>query len=1089
MTRFLFTRPTATAPIPRLLKSNQATCKRPEATEPGAQKEVPDMTPSASSSPTLVGRGREQQELLHLLTRLQSGSGRFVLIGGEAGIGKTTLVQDLTERARERSIPVFAGACYDLETTPPYGPWLNSGILERSAKHASPAVAPTLTVERQRIIGYLEQNGTSRPSDVASELGMSPNAANQALRRLLEEGLVSQPSYGTYAAPAVAGQAHSEAGRDSLLRRLYDQQERSASGTQQSLFRQILNVLTELCRAQPTVLILEDIHWSDQASIELLRFIVREIKTLPLLLITTYRDVDLSAGMPLYRLLPQIVREGSAERLSLSRFSKSDIRDLVNRRYALSSDDEERLVDHLFVQTEGNPFFVDEVLRALVDGQRLTADHQRWTLGDLSNVSIPLLVRQLIDGRIEELSDQTRELLQLAAIIGAEFSLYLLQQISGASDESLLEAIDEALTRQIIEHAGDSTSMRFRHALVREAFYAQIPLLRRRVWHRQIAKTLALFSDPDPDDVAYHLLEAQDLAEAADWLIRAAERAALAFAFQIIIERYEQALRILERDEDRIADRAWILCDLAEAYRYIDVPRALRYVETAFGLIDRLNDPALETVVRWTHAHLRGFTGENAIDELEDALERFQQLDPADRARIDSSPVRTKTGLGVHGQRLAHHGQFKRAMGYIQEFLARQANLETPGRETELAVSYYGLGMCYSALGEPLKALDALGQARLHAIRAENDHLVAATLDWEYDHVYHVYFPENRSERLKLIVETDRAWQRSVYSTMTGVHEGLRLYLALFLEGRWDEIRTSATANLGSGSMRMKCLASVAEIERFQGNATRAWNYIGQALPDGPDSEPGTIFFFETLALQRTAADLALDLADLEVAERWILAQERWLSWSDVEVGRWAPELLRARFYEIRGDLDLARAHAATAYQRALRPNQPLGVLRASRSLGHLEIRAGHLDVAAEHIEASLRLSALLEAPYEIALSQLGRAELLIAEGQLEEARTDLSTVESAGRELGASPLLLTVGELTALLSTTNAESVNLAGLSSRELDVVRLVSKGMTDAEIRVRLSISTRTVSGHLQSIFNKLGVSSRTAVTAYAYEHRLV
>lgn len=399
-------------------------------------------------TPLLVGRTREQALLRERLTAALRGRGSLVLIGGEAGIGKTALAEALGSETKARDTLALVGRCYDLSETPPYGPWIE--IFERLPATTNSPPFPAPIVQRDA------------------------------------------------AAIAVS---------------------------QAALFAQVRDLLVALVRRQPLVVILDDLHWADLASLELLRFLARQLAGLPLLLVATYRSDELGRRHPLYLLLPALVREAEATRLDLRRLEEGGTRMLVRGRYRLSPADEARLVAHLQERAEGNPFFLGELLRALEEEGVLRPLDEGWTVGELSQVRLPTLLRQVIDGRLARLGEGAQRLLAIAAVIGQEVPLPLWATVAAVDEETLLEVVQRAVEAHLLEEAPDGARVWFVHALIRQALYeGLLPELlpsRRRVWHRRVGEALAATPArdregehpgpvPDPDAVAYHFRQAGD---------------------------------------------------------------------------------------------------------------------------------------------------------------------------------------------------------------------------------------------------------------------------------------------------------------------------------------------------------------------------------------------------------------------------------------------------------------------------------------------------------------------------------------------------------------------------------------------------
>lgn len=296
-----------------------------------------------------MGREREIGVLRDQLKRMLDGQGRLVLVSGEAGIGKTTLVDDLTREAEAQGCLVLWGHAYDLSVTPPYGPWLEMLRLD-----------PART-----------------------------------------DGLLLLPTH------------------------VQDAQALAAVGSQDALFAAVGAFFQDVALQHPLVLVLDDLHWADQGSLDFLRFLARQIGDRRILLVATYRSDELHRHHPLYALLPLVTREAGAERLEVRRLDAEGHRSLITSHYTMNQEDAARLEHHLQAHAEGNPFFALELLRSLEEEGILQQIDGVWSLGDTTRVRIPPLLRQVIERRLVRLDDEVRSLLQVAAIIGQDVSLDL----------------------------------------------------------------------------------------------------------------------------------------------------------------------------------------------------------------------------------------------------------------------------------------------------------------------------------------------------------------------------------------------------------------------------------------------------------------------------------------------------------------------------------------------------------------------------------------------------------------------------------------------------------------------------------------
>jgi DNA-binding CsgD family transcriptional regulator len=274
-----------------------------------------------------------------------------------------------------------------------------------------------------------------------------------------------------------------------------------------------------------------------------------------------------------------------------------------------------------------------------------------------------------------------------------------------------------------------------------------------------------------------------------------------------------------------------------------------------------------------------------------------------------------------------------------------------------------------------------------------------------------------------------------------------------------------------------------------QGDAEALRPLIAQLLPDGPGAEPGGVYFQSAVALQRAAATLALRAGDLPTARGWLEAHDRWLAWSGTVLGQSEGQALWARYHRQLGNNREASEHAKRALAHATEPRQPLALLAAHRLLGALATDAGRFDDAARHLDASLAVAAACAAPYERALTLLAMAERCLAMGTPTEAATLLDEMRAICTPLGATPALARADALAVRLDALrDAAPTSPAGLSAREVEVLRLVAVGRTNRDIADALFLSEHTVRVHLRNILTKTDTDNRTAAAAFARQHRL-
>jgi DNA-binding CsgD family transcriptional regulator/DNA-binding transcriptional ArsR family regulator len=1076
------------------------------------------LTESASSRPRhqLVERQRELLELQELFGALRSGQGSLILIGGEIGVGKTALVNEFTRQISSEGIRSFVGHCYDLESTPPYGPWLDSRIsrgleLGGIGNAVITRNIPETTPNRRKILEFLLSHGPARPGDVARSLGMTSNAATQHLRRLHATKHVTRPAYGVY-----------EASKELLGKPFLsneppesDEFKRSRNGAdagrisdwranRPSLYYELLDMIVSQVETEPIVLILEDMHWADQASIELLRYIGRNISSTPILIIVTYRDDELSPGQPLYKFLPHIVKESDATRITLRRLSQDAISELLEQRYKLESADLTRLVRHIQRYTDGNAFFVNEVLLTMEQDLQLLDQDGAWHLTDLSKVHIPELVHQFLDGRLGLLSEQDRDLLQVAAVIGIEVPLALLKNVSGVTDDQIFGTIDHAIHAHLLERGPTPSVVRFRHSLVREALAGSMPGLRYQTLHKRVAEAFLEKPVIDPDAVANHLRQAND-DRAAEWLIRAGERAVHQFAWIDAVERFQAAVDLIPPIPETSIYRGWLNFHVGMLSRRSNPELSSLVMQTAREIAESSQSELLRGLSTTAMGLISCISGKirTGLNELEHGVDILETLDReavenAIRSWYEDEPLSVRLpipdpvsqrGILIHW--LAVAGHYEEAIEMGIEFVIQMPSLD--GYSGLYSVDDYydaflGLGHAFNMRASPVQAAEALDKVRAGYSTAAN--LPLAYLQFELMHL--IYFkldqPHERDRVERLVSEI---WESHRGMLPIEIPKRFRPPTLLYWYGQWDEVerisRSWASGNVNI-SARMIGLG-LGMLARHRGNSVEAWQWTRRALNPRLDDPPGDCWCELAMQAHRLAADLSLDAGDMIGARRWIELHATYLEKSGAILGRAQHHLLETRYHELQQSDDMALWYARRALEFSMDPHQPLYQQSAHRMLGSLLTREGSHSEAEMHLSASYEIATNCAARFELALTCHQQAMLMMQNGKLAAAHHKHAEALTIASELKAQPLLKELSDLSDLLETRSRRSSYPSGLSQREQEVLQLVAHGMTDAEIADRLFVSPRTVSGHLQSIYSKLSISSRSAATAFAYKHNLV
>jgi tetratricopeptide (TPR) repeat protein len=472
------------------------------------EPEAPLPAALAGDTNAFVGRDDERRRLGELWRGAASGRHGVVLIGGEPGVGKTRLAAELAQEAIEAGGTVLYGRC-DEEPSIPYQPF---------------------TEALRQLVGRLPDDALDRPH-ARDLVRLVPELRHRVAG--LPEPVAVDPETERY-----------------------------------RLFESVVGLLRDASSRAPIVFVLDDLHWAAAPTLLLLRHVIRSPDPLPLLVVGTYRDTELDRTHPLAGALADLRRDETVERVALHGLREPDVLDLV---YGVSEGvghDVRSFAATLHRETDGNPFFVGEVLRHLVETGALAERGGRWTLTtDLDDVGLPEGIREVIGRRLDRLSPAANRALRVAAVIGPEFDLGLLESVPDAIGDAddLLDPLDEAVRARLIrEVPGAPGRYAFAHALVRHTLESELTATRTVRLHAAIGAAIERRFGNHLDDhlsaLAGHFSEAAatgaDAAgKAAHYALRAARRATAQLAPEealAAVERGLQALEGLDRADDRL---------------------------------------------------------------------------------------------------------------------------------------------------------------------------------------------------------------------------------------------------------------------------------------------------------------------------------------------------------------------------------------------------------------------------------------------------------------------------------------------------------------------------------------------------------
>jgi class 3 adenylate cyclase/tetratricopeptide (TPR) repeat protein len=451
----------------------------------------------------LVAREEELSRLLGALEETAAGQGRLVLLAGEPGIGKTRLAQELTLAAHDRGFLVAAGRCYASHQAVPYYPFLEA----LSQIHA--AAPPAIRAESARRWPYLGR--------------LLPNLAGST-------SVSSAPS----------------------------------PDEQMRLFWTVTGFCAAVAETRPLALLLDDLHWADQAGLDLLQHLARHTRGACVLLLGTYRVEEVHGSHPLAQVLRDLTREGLVERHLVPRLDREGTERFIDAVLGGGTIPPE-LTDLVHRSTEGNAFFTKEVLRTLVERGDLGRQNGSWRYAAIEDLAVPETVRAAIEERGARLPEPAQELLRQASVLGQTFTFADLQAMSGCEEDEVEAALDEAAAVGLVRETAPE-QYGFDHALTQQALWAQLSGRRRRNLHRAAAAALAQLSPRDQEaraaELAWHFEAGGEPERAVPFAVVAGDQAAAVFAHAQAETQYRRALQLAGSDEPAAPMDAGMEADL-----------------------------------------------------------------------------------------------------------------------------------------------------------------------------------------------------------------------------------------------------------------------------------------------------------------------------------------------------------------------------------------------------------------------------------------------------------------------------------------------------------------------------------------------
>ena len=950
------------------------------------------------SSP-LIGREPERALLDKRLQGAVTGEGGLVLLAGEAGVGKTRLI-DETEAAADAAV-LRGAASHD--ATPAYGPVVDA---LRSHLRANPDALDDCGPLGEHLRLLLP------------ELGPAPDDVDQAtLREALRCALVAIAS------------------------------ERGA------------------------LLVLDDLQWADAATLELLTTLAPTLEDTGILILGAYRSDELARDHPLRRVRNELRRTRALEEIALGPLDEAGTAALAEA--ALGGKPSGPLARTIHDRSQGLPFFAEELASALAAEGRLQRGSAGLELPEGSDVAVPETVRDAVVLRCTELSPEGKEASEVAAVAGERFRLELVVDLAGEA------GVGELIRLGFLHESGDGAAA-FRHALVRDAIYRDVPWLRRRALHRELAERLETVSAPGVE-VASHWVGARDDERARGELLRAAGEFEAAYAYRDAAIMARRALELWPEGEamdERISalerHGAWAelsgdLADAARSWRELTTicqdhedKATLATAQRRLGRVFALQGDRPGAIDALTQAADAFAASGNPADAAADRLAASDFLQFAGRhgpslqlSRAAAGEAREADRLDLQSRALAAEGVVVAKRGDFDEGMKLvKAGLSLAlehGLTTEAADAYQRLGTTFETAGDYASAREALTSALdLCQISGQTGPEAGCVACMAY------------------VLRELGEWPRA-----------LELSKELMAEHEGNGIRTIAEG----------CIGYIRGIRGELGPARRL------LLAGFENARRLDIFSMQVDSAGSLALIADYDSDPAEALERARFVLERWEQSEDHHYAVWGLRAAASLFARNgRGDEAHACAEALTAVATSSGHADALAAL--AHAIGETALMEGQPEVAAEQLGRAVELHRSLKIPAErvqilhragIALAAAGESELAI-ERQAEAYRL--------ARQLGARPLagraaaaIEDLGESAEQRLGAAATDGGGSALSRRELEVVRLVADGRTNKEIAAELFLSTRTVDMHVRNILAKLDCRSRVEASVKAGEAGLL
>jgi DNA-binding CsgD family transcriptional regulator/tetratricopeptide (TPR) repeat protein len=976
--------------------------------------------------PALIGRKDDFEVLTRHLAIAREGHTQVVLLTGDPGIGKTRLMEHLALDAVSRGMLVLRGGASEAEGMPPYLPFLEA--LGQHIRGSDPTqlreqTGPTAAVLATILLPELRL----RLGDLPISYPLPPEQA----RLRLHEGI--------------------------------------------GMF------LESITATQPLLLILDDLHWADPSSLELLCYIGRQQPALPMLVVGAYRAGEAEHEPALSRAVTELNRLRVLTTIGLGALSAADIVALAEAY--LGGRVEAQVGDLLVSHSEGNPFFAEELLRSWVEAGALARRNQVYTL----TVQVPTVspgIVNTIDQRLRRLAPEVAELLQSAAVIGRTFDASLLADVAGQDAETVEKQLHQAVRAELI-WTDQTGAFRFTHDKIRECLYEQVTALRRRRLHGFIGRAL-LEEQGEGDviatalksqrvaDLAFHFVQSGDRARGVTYAHLAADQAMSVYAAQEAMAHYRVALQMIDARDDRTGS---LLLNLGDAAMLAGAePEAVRAFQAAHSWFRDAGDP--KRTAQAAHRLGLAWWREERIPEaraaLEDALTQLHDdsdhelvyllVDLAGLLSVNLNEQSAGIGLARRALELAEQLQDDRLVAAACRTLG---NLQVRANRLSEGAGLLERGLALSrAADTPMEAAECCA----HLVGA---HLWQGAMRQAQSTAQHwLGFAQRCHDPYQL---------RHVYVWLAYCH----FFAGELSEGeRWLERAREVVTRLAGPQPLAWFTYCRGGFAYMQGEYDLAERLMQEALTVFRETNPDALGWYMGFLCVIQAARGEVEEAHSSMEE--LEARMATLPEQSLPAATSLAYLTEtALLLDDRERLE--RYHSGLmAFE-----GQFFDLL-IDRLLGQIETKLENWPAGQIHLTSAEAMARENDLLWELAHTLEAEATFVLAQGgRGSGSRAGEFLREALGiySNFGNAPQQRHVQErLGALAGRRSTRPLLPGGLSPREAEVLRLVAEGKTNRQIAHELVVSEKTVTNHLTSIFNKVGVDNRAGATAFAIRHHL-